>query len=122
MFEGGVNPNIAVKTIGVFTSPCSTFGFSFGFGNYKITGVSIELRGPDKKKVHNQPGSDGTVMYNHMYAIALTAGMSYVDNSKLEEIRGGIPRKLFPLNYVYNDDIPNGYYMLKLDHCYPFYC
>lgn len=123
VFEGGVQPDVANKTIAVYTNPCY-----FGTNNFNSAQVNI-LVNP-----YNfiQPGTKGHVydhVYNHVFAVGLTASMcaktqcfgerkleGKMTNKKKKSIK-----KPVNLNFFYNDIEP-GNYNLFVKKCYPFCC
>lgn len=129
-FNGGINPNIATKTFAVHTNPCF-----FGTKNFNSAKVNI-LVNPNK---FCQPGTNGQ-LYNHMFAVAITASMSdntfcagdkhsngkigaLMNHASVSSVKNLVTTGTtqISLNFFYAN-IDDGTYQLVTQRCYPFCC
>lgn len=102
-FDGGVTPNVAKKTISMYTNPGH-----MGTKHFNKDQVNIKVN-PDK---YIQPRSKGN-MYNHAFAVMLTASLC----ARTKCLDKG---NKVNLNFFENPSIPDGTHTLIVNKCYPF--
>jgi len=99
-FVGGVRPDVAKKTIAMYTNPGH-----MGTKHFDKAQVNIKVN-PDK---YIQPKSNGN-MYNHAFAVMLTA--SFCARTECFDKKSGVN-----LNFFENPSIPDGIHTLINRKC-----